>query len=701
MKSILFSMLLTSAAIIVQPATASLAVETSSAVEASSRKPQHFVDRSNHSASTCVIGNQQTSELDPKRILSLAGGGIRGIYEAALLSIIEELLNLDNHGRWERVADKFDVIGGTSTGSLLAAGLSYKSPIEAIEPYKAIELLQLYVRYGFKIFDDQASSLQGVIGAKYMNEGLDQLLSIFFGEDTSFKDVSKPLYVVAHLKDDKQPLVHSTRNKATFTTPGSNYLLQKALGESTAAPFYFPGQIMKIHGREFAVEDGGIVANQPIEVIYNRELHWDRENGISNTYELFAFGTGDVKSSPDTSNLNKGVAGAVETLTSVFASQVNGVIQRMTDEVQKPNSQVTFFGHINTKVDKDCMDDTSPEYVQYMLQKVFDLVRDSSKDKNSALAVMLQRLKLELPAGDKLDSLLDNLKTKIYQISLDTYNSILGKELRLEANPARVELEKTWMKRVCEDCAANGVKASALDFLNRIHPEDNRNFATEQRQNLLNMVQAPANHSWVNDYYAFNNKISNPEADTFFADTNWFREAQDWENQLIAVALLQEFNGLYNAKTDQQSVSSYLHERLKSADTALMRANTLERKQILENLTLLGEAIKKEGRAFCLDNEQAQGWGEWSLSCLNSAVSKPLTTLGTGGTYLIGAATPAGMLLGAATVAVNRNEIVSAVQSHWTGDKPAPEGTPSYELHVGYQAYLDFLKAKYALDHAQ
>ena len=58
-----------------------------------------------------------------KRLLSLDGGGIRGVIAAEVLSKIEQILQ-DHNPRWQCLADYFDFIGGTSTGSILAAGLA-------------------------------------------------------------------------------------------------------------------------------------------------------------------------------------------------------------------------------------------------------------------------------------------------------------------------------------------------------------------------------------------------------------------------------------------------------------------------------------------------------------------------------------------------------------------------------------------------
>ena len=72
-----------------------------------------------------------------KRILSIDGGGIRGIYPAYILQCIEERLNI-------KLLDTFDLIAGTSTGSIIAAGVATGLP--------ASEIVEMYKKHGAKIF---------------------------------------------------------------------------------------------------------------------------------------------------------------------------------------------------------------------------------------------------------------------------------------------------------------------------------------------------------------------------------------------------------------------------------------------------------------------------------------------------------------------------------------------------------------------
>jgi len=68
-----------------------------------------------------------------KRLLAIGGGGIRGVLALAILRRIEEILNKQSgRGDQFRLSDYFDYISGTSTGGIIAAGLSTGKPVDEI-----------------------------------------------------------------------------------------------------------------------------------------------------------------------------------------------------------------------------------------------------------------------------------------------------------------------------------------------------------------------------------------------------------------------------------------------------------------------------------------------------------------------------------------------------------------------------------------
>src|SRR6185312_8509707 len=80
----------------------------------------------------------------PKRILALDGGGIRGVLTLEYLEVIEAILRQRRNDPNLLLSDYFDLIGGTSTGSIIAAGLACGMSVKAIKA--------LYYGLGTKVF---------------------------------------------------------------------------------------------------------------------------------------------------------------------------------------------------------------------------------------------------------------------------------------------------------------------------------------------------------------------------------------------------------------------------------------------------------------------------------------------------------------------------------------------------------------------
>ena len=84
------------------------------------------------------------------KILSIDGGGIRGILPGVMLSYIEEQLQLRSGDPTKRLVDYFDLIAGTSTGGILTS--LYLCPNEHGRPkFKASQAVDLYLKHGSKI----------------------------------------------------------------------------------------------------------------------------------------------------------------------------------------------------------------------------------------------------------------------------------------------------------------------------------------------------------------------------------------------------------------------------------------------------------------------------------------------------------------------------------------------------------------------
>ncbi|KAL9461432.1 hypothetical protein AB3S75_004430 [Citrus x aurantiifolia] len=207
-------------------------------------------------------------------VLSIDGGGIRGIIPGTILAFLEsKLQELD--GPSARIADYFDVVAGTSTGGLITTMLT--APNKEGGPFSAAkDINNFYLEHGPKIFpqisrsnflESIASSIDKLLlGPKYDGKYLRTLVNELLGDVTvkeTLTNVVIPTFDIKLL----QPVIFST-------TDGKENVLKNArLADicisTSAAPTYFPPHYLETKDsdsggtRTFDLVDGGVAANNP------------------------------------------------------------------------------------------------------------------------------------------------------------------------------------------------------------------------------------------------------------------------------------------------------------------------------------------------------------------------------------------------------------------------------------------------------
>ena len=203
-----------------------------------------------------------TRETNYKTILSLDGGGIRGLISARILAEIEE-----KTGR--RIHELFDLIVGTSTGGILAVGLARPQTGKA-GPVPAKELVDLYSKRGREIFSRSfwkgVTSLGGYSDEKYDAAPLENILRKMLG-NSELKDTMVDIVVTSYDIERRKPYLFKTR-KARCKPLGRNHLLRHVARATSAAPTYFETFLLDKNQWEGekkrrALIDGGVFANNP------------------------------------------------------------------------------------------------------------------------------------------------------------------------------------------------------------------------------------------------------------------------------------------------------------------------------------------------------------------------------------------------------------------------------------------------------
>ncbi|XP_076161639.1 85/88 kDa calcium-independent phospholipase A2-like isoform X2 [Ptiloglossa arizonensis] len=249
--------------------------------------PRTVLDQMLHVAGMDKMASQGNKQIKGGRLLSLDGGGIRGLVLVQTLLEIESVLK-------KPIVEYFDWIAGTSTGGILALGLASGKSLR--------ECQALYFRIKEEAF----------VGTRpYSSEGLEKVLKDSLGEATVMSDIKNPKIMITGVLADKKPVdLHLFRNydspsallqvpeTSTTGAPSSptEQLVWHAARATGAAPSYF-----RIFGKFL---DGGLIANNPtldaMTEIHEYNLALDaigRKKGTPLSL-VVSLGTGLVPTSP-------------------------------------------------------------------------------------------------------------------------------------------------------------------------------------------------------------------------------------------------------------------------------------------------------------------------------------------------------------------------------------------------------------------
>jgi patatin-like phospholipase/acyl hydrolase len=197
------------------------------------------------------------------RVLSIDGGGIRGIVPATVLAALEE-----RTGR--PVCDLFDLIGGTSTGGILALALTRPGG-EHGPRWSAAEIVALYREEGPRIFSrslgKRITSVDGLLDERYSNRPLREVLERYLGETTVDQALTDVFVTTYDLQARKPKFFKSWREDAGLP-------MAVAAEATAAAPTYFE----PVAVGDAALIDGGVFAGNPAMCAYAEAVRlWPNE----------------------------------------------------------------------------------------------------------------------------------------------------------------------------------------------------------------------------------------------------------------------------------------------------------------------------------------------------------------------------------------------------------------------------------------
>lgn len=193
-------------------------------------------------------------------ILSLDGGGLRGIIPIRILQKVEELSG-------KRIHETFDMIVGTSTGGLIAACLTLRDSNNYDKVrYSLVDIADIYERQGHQIFPIRGGigrflhGLTSFFRPSYDPDGLDFVLKQRINGQR-IKDAYRPIMISTYDLRANEPVFFKSRQADTDDT--YNARIYDICRATSAAPTYLPAYSFEYKGEKLIGIDGGVYVNNP------------------------------------------------------------------------------------------------------------------------------------------------------------------------------------------------------------------------------------------------------------------------------------------------------------------------------------------------------------------------------------------------------------------------------------------------------
>jgi predicted acylesterase/phospholipase RssA len=301
------------------------------------------------------------------RILSIDGGGIRGIIPATVLAEIER-----RTGR--HVADLFDVIAGTSTGGILACGLTI--PDATGGPSRsASELVDMYVKEGPRIFPHEfLGGLRSLVDEKYPHKGIEAVLQQYMG-GTMLSDAVTEIIVTAYDIERRGPFFF--RSARARVDRRYDFPMRMVARSTSAAPTYFepfklPAQPPDAY---YALVDGGVFANNPAMCAYVDAYAGQARRG---EVLMVSLGTGSLTRPLPYDEVKDW--GLLQWARPILGVAFDGVSSATEFQLQQILGADNHRLQATLDIASDDMDNVTPENLHNLVLQAEGLVRDRSDE---------------------------------------------------------------------------------------------------------------------------------------------------------------------------------------------------------------------------------------------------------------------------------------------------------------------------------
>jgi patatin-like phospholipase/acyl hydrolase len=308
-------------------------------------------------------------------ILSIDGGGLRGIIPLHILQQVEALTG-------KRIQDSFDMIAGTSTGGLIAGCLTLRDEQDPAKPKFTIQqIADIYTSKGNIIFPIKSGigklllKITNLFSPAYSAAGIDKVLREYIS-DQKIKDALRPILVATYDLSSNQPVFFKSSEAAGDESANARvYDLCRA---TSAAPTYLPAYSFTYKNKQLTGIDGGVYVNNPAMAALAEITRWgsagyykkrDGTTVDNSDVRILSLGTGNYEC-PITQKeaVSWGQLQWINHITDIMMKGVNKTtnyeVNQMTDEGKYLRLNIAIMEEKYSD-----MADASEETRQYLLHQ--------------------------------------------------------------------------------------------------------------------------------------------------------------------------------------------------------------------------------------------------------------------------------------------------------------------------------------------
>ncbi len=331
-----------------------------------------------------------------KRILSIDGGGIRGIIPGMILVALEEKIQRETNNPDERLTNYFDFFAGTSTGGILLSILLCPDDEEPTkQKYTAKQAMDIYLDHGVEIFTASKwrrfLSKFGLLSELYDDTVLEKVLKSYFG-NRKLSELIRPCIITAYnIELRKNHLFR--QQKAISHGDSRDFYIRDVCRATSAAPTYFSvAEIFSLAKTRYPLVDGGVFAHNPalsamLEVIKSY-----------NTYKIddiwtLSLGTGLSKISYNYEDFKKKRAisigpALVDIMSSSSAESTDYFLKQLFHSVKKSKNYIRIEPNNLSSIDPS-MDAASVANIQKIVSLGDKLVSENEELLDEIVAGLL------------------------------------------------------------------------------------------------------------------------------------------------------------------------------------------------------------------------------------------------------------------------------------------------------------------------